>query len=213
MPESLPSQQLISIDQIRDGVIILKTGGLRKVFLASGLNFELKSEEEQNGIISGFQQLLFGLDFSLECVVHSRRINIDDYMSYIQNAVSDETNELLRIQAEEYMKFVRSFVELYSVMEKKFFIVVPFDPADVSAAAVKGQISSAFRKRPPTAALVQYSPEEFGRCRAQLETRTEQVVHGLTRLGIRMIPLGTEELIELFHHIYNPAAREKHIAE
>jgi type IV secretory pathway VirB4 component len=210
MPEALPSQQLISIDQIKDGVIILKTGGLRRVLLASGINFELLAEDEQNSIIAGFQQLLFSLDFSLECVIHSRRLDISSYISYIREAVEKETNELLRIQAEEYMKFVRSFVELYGVMEKKFFVVVPYDPVTLSAKEVAGQLKTALKKRPPPATIVRYSAEEFAQYRAQLETRVEQVIQGLERLGIRTIPLSTEDLIELFHHIYNPALAEKH---
>lgn len=209
MPESLPSQQLISIDQIKDGVIVLKSGGLRRVLLASGLNFELLSEDERNSLVAGFQQLLFSLDFSLECVIHSRRVDIDTYIAYIREAVAKETNELLRIQAEEYMKFVRSFVDLYGVMEKKFFVVVPYDPAELSAAAVGGQLKSVLQKRPPATARIAYSAEEFERHRLQLETRVDQVAQGLDRLGIRTIALATEDLIELFHHIYNPAAAEK----
>lgn len=209
MPESLPSQQLISIDQIKDGVIILKSGGLRRVLLASGLNFELMAEDERNSIITGFQQLLFSLDFSLQCVIHSRRVDIESYISSIREIVAKETNELLRVQAEEYMKFVRSFVELYGVMEKKFFVVVPYDPVELSTAAVGSQLKSVLQKRPPATASVRYSAEEFERHRMQLETRVRQVTQGLERLGIRTIALATEDLIELFHHMYNPAAAEK----
>ncbi len=209
MVEALPSQQLISIDQIKDGIIILKSGGLRKVLLASGLNFELMSEEERNSIILGFQQLLFSLDFSLQCVIHSRKVDVKSYISYIQEAVSKETNELLKIQAEEYIKFVRSFVELYGVIEKKFFVVVPYDPVQISTAQVETQLKSALQKRPPSQAVIRYSNEEFERHRLQLETRVEQVVQGLERLGIRTVALTTEDLIELFYHIYNPAAAEK----
>jgi type IV secretory pathway VirB4 component len=213
MPESLPSQQLISIDQIRDGVIILKTGGLRRVLLASGLNFELLSEEDRNSTVRGFQQLLFSLDFSLQCVAHSRKVDINHYISYVRGEIANENNELLRIQAEEYMRFVKSFVDLYSVMEKKFFAVVPYDPIQVSAPAIGGQLKSAIRKRPLSVAVVEYTPEEFQRHKTQLENRVEHVAQGLSRLGIRTIPLATEDLIELFHHIYNPSAEEKPFEE
>lgn len=213
MPESLPSQQLISIDQIRDGVIILKSGGLRRVLLASSLNFELMSEDERNSIIAGFQQLLSSLDFSLECTIHSRKVDISSYVASIREIVSGETNELLMVQAEEYMKFVESFVDLYGVIEKKFFVVVPYDPVTISAAAIGSQIMSAFQKRPPAKATVQYSLKDFERHRFQLETRVGQVTQGLTRLGMRIVPLETEDLVSLFHHIYNPAAAEKPFAE
>lgn len=213
MPESLPSQQLISIDQIKDGIVILKSGGLRRVLLTSGLNFELFAEEDRNVAIQGFQQLLFSLDFSLQCVVHSRRIDVANYVSYIQQTARNEGNELLRIQTEEYIKFVQSFVDLYGVMEKKFFVVVPYDPVVISTSAISGQLQSALKKRPPTTAFINYTADEFARHSSQLEMRVSQVTQGLNRINIRTIPLETEELIELFHHIYNPSAAEKPFAE
>lgn len=211
--ESLPSQQLVSIDQIKDGVIILKTGGLRRVLMTSGLNFELFSQEEREIAIRGFQQLLFSLDFSLQCAVHSRRVDISNYISHVKETVSREENELLRIQAEEYIRFISAFVELYGVMEKKFFVVVPYDPVRVSAAAIGGQLQSMITKKPLSSSVVSYSQEEFDRYKSQLETRVAQVTHGLTRIGVNAIPLETEDLIELLHSLYNPAATEKPFKE
>jgi type IV secretory pathway VirB4 component len=209
MPESLPSQQIIAVDQVRDGIIILKNGGLRKILLTSGLNFELMSQEEQEFLIRGFQQLLFSLEFSIQCVIHSRKIDIEPYIKSIEEKLEKETEELLRIQAEEYIKFIRALVDIYGVIEKKFFIVVPYDPILTTPSEISGALGSIIKKRQPSKAIIQYSPQDFEKYKIQLENRVEQVRMGLERLGIRTIPLNTEEVIELLYNLYNPSAAEK----
>jgi len=207
MPEALPSQQLISVEQIRDGALVVRGGGLRLVLQSTGVNFALKSEAEQNSLLAAFQQFLASLDFSIQFVVHSRRVNIDKYLADIAAQTEKETNELLKLQAQEYLSFIRSFVELYSVMDKKFFVVVPYDPT-IQKEVVAGGIARFLKRGQAPAIETKYSDEEFRRHLNQLETRRDQVIAGLERLGIEIKQLGTEELIELFYNFYNPAARE-----
>lgn len=208
MAEALPSQQLISVEQIRDGVAITRGGGLRSVLMSSGINFALKSEAEQQAIIAGFQEFLASLDFSIQFVAHSRRVNIDKYLADIASQTGKETNELLKLQAQEYLNFVRSFVELYSVMDKKFFVVVPYDPV-IQKEVVKGGVKQFLKRGKAPVVETRYSDEEFSRHLSQLQTRRDQVISGLERIGIQTIPLATEELIELYYNFYNPVARER----
>lgn len=208
MPETLPSQELISVSEIREGTLILKSGGLRKVLLASGVNFELKSSEEQEILLAGFQEFLASLDFSVQVVIHSRKINLDDYLAEIETLGEKEESELLKIQTQEYVNFVRSFLELYSVMDKKFFVAVPYEPVELSKEAVKGGVSKLLKRQAPTFTPA-LTEETFRRHHEQLLTRQEQVASGLSRIGIQAIPLETEELIELVHSLYNPTLREK----
>jgi len=209
MAEVLSSQELVSISEIRQGTVVLKTGGLRRVLLAAGVNFELKSQAEQEVLVTGFQEFLTSLDFAIQIIVHSRKINIDDYLKEIETLSEKETNELLKLQSQEYITFVRSFLDLYRVMEKKFFVVVPYDPVEISARAVRGGLSKILKRQAPTFAPEILSEDDFRRYQNQLLTREEQVVAGLARLGIKTIPLGTEELIEVYHSLYNPKEREK----
>lgn len=208
MPEALPSQQLISVEQIRDGVAVVRGGGLRLVLETTGVNFALKSEAEQNALLAAFQEFLASLDFSIQFVVHSRRVNIDKYLAGIAAQTEKETNELLKLQTQEYLNFIRSFVELYSVMDKKFFVVVPYDPA-IQKEVVTGGIAKLLKRGQAPVVETKYSDEEFSRHLSQIETRRDQIIGGLERLGIALKPLGTEELIELFYNFYNPVAREK----
>ncbi|MBI2633903.1 MAG: hypothetical protein HYW80_01170 [Parcubacteria group bacterium] len=209
MAEALPSQQLISVNEIREGTLVVKGGGLRKVLLAGGVNFELKSEEEQGVLIGGFQELLASLDFSFQVVVHSRKINIDEYLSKVEESAEKEPNELLKIQTQEYINFVRSFTETYSVMEKKFFVVVPYDLIELTKETVRAGFGRLLKRQAPSLMMEALSPEDFSRHQAQLLTRQEQVMGGLARLGINAIALGTEELIELIYNLFNPAEKEK----
>ena len=120
MKESVATQQFVDIEEIKDGAVILKGGGLRRVLMVSGINFELKSEEEQNIIISTYQNFLNGLDFSVQIVIHSRKLNIESYLKKMEGRKELEANELLKNQISEYIEFIKSFVEMNAVMAKTF---------------------------------------------------------------------------------------------
>ena len=202
--EAQSTQQFVDVKEIRDGAVILKNGSLRKVLLVSGINFELKSEEEQNIILYAYQSFLNSLDFSAQFVVHSRRMNIADYLDKLRNRGDQETNELLKNQISEYVEFIRSFVESNEIMSKTFFVVVPYDSFTVPKGGKKllgflgfgGKQGGTLEKT-------------FEQKMIQLNQRTDQVTNGLIQVGLRVIPLNDEELIELFYNLYNPESTEK----
>ncbi len=203
--EIVPTQKFVAIDEIRDDVVILKNKGLRRIVMASSLNFELKSAEEQESIINGFANFLNSLDFSVQFFVHSRKLNIEDYLVYLNERRKQETNELLQIQIAEYVEFVKSFVETANIMSKTFFMVIPYSAA---GEALSSGITSVLK---PTkkAAATEVSKEKFEEAKNQLNQRVEYVVSGLSKLDIRAVPLETKELIELFYNLYNPEQIEK----
>lgn len=205
------AQEFIPIDSIRDGVVLMKDGGLRAVLMASSLNFALKSEDEQDAITFQYQNFLNSLDFSLQFVAHSRKLNISPYLETLQDRVKEEQNELLKVQTEEYIDFVKSFVELSNIVAKMFYVVVPFNPSLVAKGGLFGPLASFLR--PPTATQKKGSEQnQFTEFKSQLFQRVDEVSLGLIRIGVRTVPLNTEELIELFYGLYNPteqAAREK----
>lgn len=202
--EAGATQQFVDIESIKDGMVILKSGSLRRILLVSGVNFELKSEEEQNVITYSYQSFLNTLDFSVQFLVHSRKLNIDNYLSKLEERKSQENNELLQNQISEYMEFVRSFVELNAVMAKTFFVVVPYDP--VSLPGGSGKILSLLGLGRKSKVEEDQGVEQK---LAQLNQRTDQVINGLNQIGLRVVALEDEELIELFYNLYNPEAVEK----
>lgn len=204
MPEAGSSQQLISIDTIRDDTIVLKDGGLRAVVEAEGINFELKSEEEQNGIINSFQEFLTSLDFSLQLMVYSRRINIDDYIKKIQALSATEKNELIKNNIFEYTNYLYSFLQEYNVMNKRFLIVVAYYPNLIKTSNLPGM-----PQQDQNVGINTSSEEEFQRGKSQLETRVNVITNSLLRTGIQTKVLNTEELVDLFYNLYNPMENEE----
>ena len=204
MPTTASAAQFLSIDTIREDVVVLKEGGLRVVLMASSLNFALKSTDEQDAITFQYQNFLNSLDFPLQCVIHSRKLNIAPYIDSLRARQKEEDNELLKIQINEYIDFIASFVEMSNIMSKTFYVVVPFTPSILEQKGIASGLFSMFKSTP-----VATEAGPFEEQKNQLWQRVDAVVSGLRRMGIRSVPLNTEELIELFYGLYNPSEFEK----
>jgi len=121
MPGNFASaQDLVSVDEIREDVVLLKDGSLRQVVMVGGVNFSLKSEGEQNLIIGGYQNFLNSLNFPIQIIIHSRKINIENYLKQLEERKQVESSGLLQDQIEEYREFVRQFVSEHAIMVKTF---------------------------------------------------------------------------------------------
>jgi len=212
--EALSSQSLISLSQIKNGVIILKNGALRSVLEVSGINLSLKSEDEQNAILTSWRNLLNNLEFSLEIVIHSRHLNIDPYLDFLEERVSQEQTELLKLQGEDYYSFIKGLVTENNIMRKKFYLVVPYDPVIIRPKTALGQIAGSFKSmlnlsRKSFNVLNPLSNEEFNQYYQQLMIRQDNIIANLYHLGLSARPLETKELIEIFFNLYNPETFEK----
>lgn len=198
MPKATPaSQDFVTIKDIKDGVVLLKNGQMLSVLLASSVNFALKSSDEQQAILSQFQTFINTLDFSLQIYVQSRRLNIEPYLALLATRETLQDNDLMRIQLREYMDFIRTFTTEVDVMNKSFFVVVPYTPAPVNIA--KGITSLFSPGKTGIPADLRFEEQHV-----QLQQRVAIVEQGLSRVGVRTIPLKTEDLVELYYHIYNP---------
>ena len=118
MPKGVPAQQFLSVDTIREDIVILKDGGFRVVLMCSSLNFALKSADEQDAIIFQYQNFLNSLDFPVQFVIQSRRLNVSPYLESLKGRQKEEDNELLKIQIAEYVEFVKTFVDATNIMSK-----------------------------------------------------------------------------------------------
>lgn len=194
------TQYFLEIDQIREGVIVLKNKSLRGIMMVSSLNFALESEEEQIAIIYQFQNFLNSLDFSCQIVVQSRRLNITGYLDKLKELEKKQENQLLKIQTKEYHDFIKELVASGAIMSKSFFVVIPFYLIE-SPKGILQKISQAGQ----TPSLTE---EEFQRAKQQLWQRMEFVALGLRRCGLQAIPLTTPELIELLWSLFHPQQAE-----
>lgn len=188
------------ISEVRDGVVVLKDGGLRAVLLASSINFALKSEDEQTAFIVQFQNFLNSLDFSVQIFVQSRMLDIRPYVATLEVQYKQQLDDLMRIQIREYIEFVKSFTEAANIMTKNFFVVVPYSPAGIA----KKSGSTSFIPFMGGKKSQEDVNRTFEEQVSQLEQRISIVQQGLIRTGVRTVQLGTEEAIELLYKMFNP---------
>jgi hypothetical protein len=195
-PSTAATQDFVPVRDIKDGVVILKSGQMCKVLLASSINFALKALDEQRAILFQFQNFLNTLDFTLQIYIQSRRLNIEPYIEMLQTKTANQDNDLMQLQLREYIEFIRTFTTQNDVMTKSFFLVIPYTPPPVD---IKRNFASMLASGPRST-----TDNTFEEKRLQLEQRQAVVEQGLSRIGIRTIPLETDELVELFYHLYNP---------
>jgi type IV secretory pathway VirB4 component len=202
-------QEFVPIKEVHDGIVILKNGSMRGIVLASSLNFSLKSEDERNAIIMQFQDFLNSLDFPVQIVIESRRLDIRPYIALLEDRYKEQVNDLMKIQTKEYIEFIKKFTETTNIMTKSFLIVVSYDPALIKMSGGSSPLNL-FKKKSNTEEAAN-KKESFEENRTQLEQRVSVVEQGLSRCGIRVVRLGTEEMVELFYKIFNPGDTEKPI--
>lgn len=200
------TQQFLDIEQIKDGVVVLKNGALRSVLMVSSINFDLKSIDEQDAIIYQYQSFLNSLDFPIQILISSRRINLKKYIASLKEISRKQTNEQLHLQTESYIQYISSMITVTNIVNKTFYIVVPFSPVENKKSSISEKFFEIFAPKKIEEAEDQKGFEVY---KNQLWQRVEQVQYGLSGAGIRMVALGTQELIELYYSMYNPGSIEK----
>ena len=202
------TQEFVPIKDVRDGYITLKDGSMRAILLVASVNFALKSQDEQQAILFQFQNLLNSLDFSIQIFVESRKHDIKPYIALLEGRYKEQTNDLLKIQIQEYMGFVKQFSESENIMTKNFFVVIPYGIVTLPNANPMRFFKKQAEK---TDATKKAEGEQFEESREQLEERVAVVEQGLKRCGIRVAQLDTEGVTELFYKLFNPGETEKPI--
>ncbi len=200
MANQSTSQKFVPLRDIKDNVVILKNGQMNMVLLASSINFALKSIDEQEAILRQFQTFLNTIDFSIQFYIQSRRLNIQPYLDMLGGREEKQDNDLMKIQLREYIQFIKTFTTEVEVMSKSFFIVVPYTPV---AANLQNNLEG-FKDMLGGKKDVYFDDKNFMEHKLQLEQRVSLVEQGLSGIGVRTILLQSEELVELYYHIFNP---------
>ncbi len=205
---------LVAIQEIKEDTVVMKDGGMRQIIMVGGVNFALKSESEQSIMTQAYQNFLNGIDFPLQVVIHSRKVNIDKYVESLLARKDAESSPLLQNQIQEYAEFIKGFVQKNAIMEKVFLIVIPFYPITfLPSKKTTSGILSFFGKKKPDEKEVAKDDEEaervFGENLAQLSQRTSQAMSGLLGIGLETTVLNNEQLVELFYNFYNPQTVER----
>lgn len=196
---SISTQRYLKIADIKKDTVIMKDGTLRAVLMVSSINFALKSEDEQQAIIGGYVSFLNNIDFPLQVVVQSRELNIAGYLDSMRKKANEQTNELLKNQTLQYIDYIGQLVSLGKIMNKHFYIIVPYNPLSDKRKGFWQSIVEAFRPID----VINLKEERFIHLKKQLDTRVESISGGLTSMGLNVASLDTQGLIELFYNSYN----------
>lgn len=194
---SRPTQDFVPIQEVRGGTIVLKDGSLRAIIAVSSVNLALKSGDEQMATIRQFQSFLNSVDFPIQIVVQSRRLDIRPYLTTLDAKMKDQREPLMRLQTAGYISFIREFTEQVAIMRKSFYVVVPYEEAALSSR--NSSIFNIFSKKTASEEKANFEERQ-----TQLDERVNVVIGGLEACGVRTERLKTEEVIELFYKTFNP---------
>lgn len=175
--ERVSSRQNIDIEGVQDGLLMLPGNKYRAILQVSSINFDLKNAEEQEVIISLYENFLNSLKFPIQIVIRTRTMDLDKYVADFKSKTENESNQLYREHIEHYTKFVKGLVESNKILSRQFYVVVPYDAA---------------------------KDDRFELIKERVSSRCTNVSNGLSRLGMTVRPLPSVEVLDLFYSFYNP---------
>lgn len=196
---SASTQQYLDIAEIKEDTVVMRDGTLRAVLLVSSVNFSLKSEDEQNAIISSYVSFLNNIDFPVQIVIQSRELNIEKYLEDLKQREKEQMNELLKMQTGEYIQYIQDLIAMSKIMNKRFYIVVPYDPLSDKHKGFFSRLLDLFKP----SVTIKMKEEKFLQRKRYLIQRVENVMGGLASIGINAVQLDTQSLIELYYNTYN----------
>lgn len=204
-PKSNPNstQNTLQIAEIRDGLVIMQDGSYRAVILAQSINFDLMSETEREGVELSYQGFLNSLYFPIQIMVRSIRVDLKTYMQKLDKLLQDQDNVLLSMLMEDYIGYVQYLTETSNIMDKQFYLVVPYFPAPELQQALQNakKLGSVFNKRKE---IITISEQDFVKAKTEVTQRVQSTLEAMVQMGVQAIPLNTQELIELYYNVYNP---------
>lgn len=203
---NLPSTQAhLDIEDVADDLVLLKNGGAALVLQTTAVNFGLLSETEQDAAIYAYAGLLNSLTFPIQIVVRSKRMDISSYLELLKSQEEKQTNENLRYQIKKYRGFVESIIKENEVLDKRFYIVIPFSLLELgvkpSAVSLLDLFNPFAKKRRGLPFSKEYILEK---AKNALYPKKDHIIRQLARIGLKAEQLTTQQLVELFYDIYNP---------
>lgn len=198
------TQNTLLINEIRDGVVIMSDGSFRSVVMLKSINFDLMSPEEREGVEYGYQGFLNSLYFQIQIFVRSQKVDLGPYIEKLDKIRGEHDNMLLALLMDDYIAFMADLASQTNIMDKKFYVVIPYFPNVDTQQAVKagkGLLSGIFGQKDQVVTINEAALEA---AKTELRNRVQTVLNGLLQCGVQGLPLDTQELIELYYDAYNP---------
>lgn len=201
------TQNTLQIAEIRDGIVIMNDGSFRSVVMVKSINFDLMSQQEQEAVEFSYQGFLNSLYFPVQIFVHSQKIDLQPYIAKLGKIRAEHDNMLLAMLMEDYIEFIGQLSLQANIMDKKFYVVVPFFPhVDVQKAITQSKnfVTGFFGLLNSKDQHVTINEDDLVKAKTELRNRVQAVLQGLLQAGVQGLPLDTQELIELYYDVYNP---------
>lgn len=201
------TQNMLQIAEIRDGIVIMNDGSFRSIVMVKSINFDLMSQQEQEAVEYNYQNFLNSLYFPIQIFIRSQKVDIAPYLEKLDKIRSEHDNMLLALLMDDYISYITALAQQTNIMDKKFYIVIPFFPhVDIQKAFTQSKnfitgFADLFSSKDQHVTI---NEEDLEKAKSELRTRVQTVLSGLLQSNIQGLPLDTQELIELFYDAYNP---------
>jgi len=197
-PIKATTQQFIEIEEIQDDIVLLKDYSAVLVIEVSAVNFWLLSSEEQMSIIYAYASLLNSLSFPLQILILSKKMDISNYLDYLDQKINKTSDSILKSKLQSYKEFIKNIVKKNTVLEKRFFFVIPFSPLELGVSG----------------ANVSYLKKDYviNRAKTSLYPKRDHLLRLLSKIGLSGTVLQKQELTELFYNLYNPSPTGRPLA-
>lgn len=199
------TQSMLQFSELRDNMIIMSDGSFRAVITCKSINFDLMSGAEREGVEMSYQNFLNSLNFPVQIVIRSQRVDIGPYIDKLLDIRNNQDNMLVGVLMDDYINFIDQLSQEANIMAKSFFVTVPFFPEGDGSTLVeksKGFFGQLFAA--PKKTVTKIDRATYEKARQEIANRTEAVMSGLFQIGVQAVQLNTKELGELYYNFYNP---------
>src|SRR3989338_9634816 len=197
-PVKASTQSFIEIEEIKDDVVLMKDFSAAAVIEVGAVNFWLLSTEEQSSMIYAYSELLNSLSFPIQIIIISKKIDVSTYLDYLEEKIHKQAVDILKKRMEGYREFIKSIIKINSVLEKRFFFVVPFSPLEMGISGTH-----------PNSLSKEYI---FNREKTALYPKRDNLLRLIIKIGLKGSVLQRQELTELYYNLYNPSATGRRLA-
>lgn len=202
-PIRASTQEHLPIEDIKDDLVVLKDGSCCLIIEASAINFSLLSEKEQKAMIFAYAALLNSLSFPIQILIRSKRKDVSNYLRLLDEQEKKLKEKSLKKRLTMYKKFIEETVKKNEVLDKNFFVVIPFSALELGAVKTAASIIKKTKGLP--------FPKDYilERAKTNLTPKKDHLMKQFNRLGIKTRQLSTKELVRLFFEIYNPGKKQE----
>lgn len=206
-PHPHSTQNSLQIAEVRDGIVIMNDGSYRAVVMVKSINFDLMSQQEQEAVEYSYQGFLNSLYFPVQIFIRSQKVDLRPYIEKLDKIRTEHDNMLLALLMEDYIGYIDALSQQTNIMDKKFYVVIPFFPVVNAQQALTQSknflsgIGNLFNKQEQHVVI---NEPDLEAAKTELRNRVQATLAGLQQCGIQGLPLDTQELIELYYDTYNP---------